>query len=73
MSIIPAACGEIRPDDCAVIRTNLIKVFVVVGDLLQRPVELNDGGKKPLAFVCWSKGFSCVKDIHVLNTTPSLS
>ena len=25
--------------------------------LLQRPVELADD-KKPLAFVCWSKGFS---------------
>ena len=41
--------------------------------LLQRPVELDDGKRKPLAFVYWSKGFSCVKDIRVLNTTSSLS
>ena len=58
MSKAQRRAGKYSPDDCAVIRTNLIKVFVVVGDLLHRPVELNDGGKKPLAFVCWSKGFS---------------
>lgn len=56
MSKAQRRAWEIRPDDCAVIRTNLTKVFVV-GETYTAPCQLADDKKKPLAFVCWSKGF----------------
>ena len=46
---------EIRPDDCAIIRTRLIKVFVV-GETYTAPCQLADDKKKTPCFCVLEQG-----------------
>ena len=75
MSISPAACGEIRPDDCAVVRTSLVSKFLSSEKLLQRPVELDDDKKKTPCFCVLEQGVfaldSTIKDSLIVQTDVS--
>ena len=64
MSISPAACGELSPDDCAVIRTRLLSKHLSSEKLLQRPVELADDKKKTPCFCVLEQG------VFVFSPTP---
>ena len=55
MSISPAACGEIRPDDCAIVRTRLISKHLS-SEIHPRPSELADDKKKTPCFCVLEQG-----------------